>query len=104
MGLCKCYAYQKPFTVRQGTIFEGSHLPPRHWLQVIYLMCASKKGISTRQIQRMLQCSMKTAWHLTHRIRYAMDQDTLLSPLAALASMWTWTRRLLARSMAHLLE
>ncbi len=44
-------------------------------------MCASKKGISTRQIQRMLQCSMKTAWHLTHRIRYAMDQGTLLSPL-----------------------
>ena len=35
-------------------------------------MCASKKGISTRQIQRMLQCSMKTAWHLSHRIREAM--------------------------------
>jgi hypothetical protein len=35
-------------------------------------MCASKKGISTRQVQRMLQCSMKTAWFLTHRIREAM--------------------------------
>jgi orotate phosphoribosyltransferase-like protein len=32
--------------------------------------CASKKGISTRQIQRMLNCSMKTAWFL---IRLAMD-------------------------------
>src|SRR5262249_31155411 len=31
-----------------------------------------KKGISTRQIQRMLRCSMKTAWHLSHRIRAAM--------------------------------
>ena len=36
-------------------------------------MCASKKGIATRQIQRMLNCSMKTAWHLSHRIRLAMD-------------------------------
>jgi transposase-like protein len=72
IGLYKCYACRKPFTVRQGTIFESSHLPLHLWLQVIHLMCASKKGISTRQIQRMLGCSMKTAWFLTHRIREAM--------------------------------
>lgn len=72
-GLKKCYACKKPFTVRQSSIFESSHLPLRLWLQAIHLMCASKKGISTRQLQRMFQCSMKTAWHLTHRIRYAMD-------------------------------
>jgi len=71
-GLCKCYACKKPFTVRMGTIFESSHLALHLWLQVIHLMCASKKGISTRQIQRILNCSMKTAWHLTHRIREAM--------------------------------
>jgi hypothetical protein len=35
-------------------------------------MCSSKKGVSTRQIQRTLQCSMKTAWFMTHRIRFAM--------------------------------
>ena len=51
-----------------GTIFEDSHVPMHLWLQVIHLMCASKKGISTRQIQRMLDCSMKTAWFLGHRI------------------------------------
>jgi hypothetical protein len=74
-GLFKCYAAgcRKPFTVRIGTIFESSHLPLHLWLQVIHLMCASKKGISTRQIQRMLNCSMKTAWFLGHRIRLAMD-------------------------------
>jgi transposase-like protein len=72
IGLRKCYACRGTFTVRIGTIFEDSHLPLRLWLQVIHLMCASKKGISTRQIQRMLQCSMKTAWFLTHRIREAM--------------------------------
>ncbi len=73
-GLCKCYACKKPFTVRMGTIFESSHLPLHLWLQVIHLFCASKKGISTRQIQRMLQCSMKTAWFLGHRIREAMAE------------------------------
>jgi transposase-like protein len=80
MGLRKCYACEAHFTVRVGTIFEGSHLPLHMWLQVIHLMCASKKGISTRQIQRMLSCSMKTAWHLTHRIRAAME-DGGLEPL-----------------------
>lgn len=80
LGLRKCYACSKPFTVRIGTIFEASHLPLHLWLQVIHLMCASKKGISTRQIQRMLQCSMKTAWHLSHRIREAM-KDGEIGPL-----------------------
>jgi transposase-like protein len=74
LGLHKCYACKKPFTVRMGTIFESSHLPLHLWLQVIHLFCASKKGISTRQIQRMLQCSMKTAWFLGHRIREAMTE------------------------------
>ena len=71
-GLRKCYACRKPFTVRIGSIFEDSHLPLRMWLQAIHLLCASKKGISTRQLQRMLGCGMKTAWHLGHRIRFAM--------------------------------
>ncbi|MGE0603133.1 MAG: IS1595 family transposase [Xanthobacteraceae bacterium] len=76
-GLLKCYACKKPFTVRMGTIFESSHLALHLWLQVIHLMCASKKGISTRQIQRMLNCSMKTAWFLGHRIRLAMDPGAI---------------------------
>ncbi len=83
-GLRKCYACRKPFTVRMGSIFEDSHLPLHLWLQVIHLMCASKKGISTRQIQRMLQCSMKTAWHLTHRIRHAMADGGEGGPLGGM--------------------
>ncbi len=73
IGLWKCYACRGQFTVRKGTIFEDSALPLRLWLQAIHLLCASKKGISTRQLQRMLGCGMKTAWHLGHRIRFAMD-------------------------------
>lgn len=76
-GLRKCYACRKPFTVRMGTIFEDSHLPLRLWLQAIHLLCSSKKGISTRQLQRTLGCGMKTAWHLSHRIRFAMDPGSV---------------------------
>ena len=74
IGLYKCYACRKTFTVRINSIFEDSHFPLHLWLQIIHLMCASKKGVSTRQVQRMLQCSMKTAWFLTHRIREAMAE------------------------------
>ena len=75
-GLHKCYVCKQQFTVRIGTIFEDSHLALHLWLQVIHLFCCSKKGIATRQIQRMLNCSMKTAWFLGHRIRLAMDPGT----------------------------
>jgi transposase-like protein len=71
-GLYKCYVCRKPFTVRMGTLFESSHVPLRYWLQAIYLMCASKKGISTRQLHRTFGGSLKTAWFLSHRIREAM--------------------------------
>jgi transposase-like protein len=80
LGLYQCNECKRQFTVRQGTVFESSHLPLHLWLQIMHLMCASKKGISTNQIQRMLSCSMKTAWFLGHRIREAMKDGTL-SPM-----------------------
>jgi hypothetical protein len=64
-----------------GTIFEDSHLPLRLWLQAIHMLCASKKGASTRQLQRTLGCGMKTAWHLGHRIRFAMAPAGDVGPL-----------------------
>jgi hypothetical protein len=60
-----------------GTLFESSHIPLHVWLQAIYLLCSSKKGISTRQLHRTLGGSLKTAWFLTHRIREAMREGTL---------------------------
>jgi transposase-like protein len=71
-GLRKCYECLKTFTVKMGSIFEDSHAPLHLWLQAIHLMCSSKKGISTRQLQRTLGVGMKTAWFMGHRIRFAM--------------------------------
>jgi transposase-like protein len=73
-GLWNCRVCRKPFTVRIGTVFESSHVPMRIWLQAIYLMASSKKGISTRFLQRTLGGSMKTAWFLGHRVREAMTE------------------------------
>ena len=72
IGLYKCYACRKPFTVKMGTVFEASHVPMRMWLQAIYLLSSSKKGISTRQLQRTFGVGLKTAWFMSHRIREAM--------------------------------
>jgi transposase-like protein len=80
-GLRKCYACRKTFTVRVGSIFEDSHFPLHLWLQAIQLICGSKKGISTRQIQRTFNCSMKTAWFLMHRIREIMKPADDSGPL-----------------------
>jgi transposase-like protein len=72
IGVYKCYACRKPFTLKVGTVFESSHIPMRLWLQAIFLIASSKKGISTNQLQRTLGVTIKAAWFMTHRIREAM--------------------------------
>jgi transposase-like protein len=71
-GLWKCYQCRKQFTVKVGTVFEDSHVPMRLWLQAVYLLCSSKKGISSQQLHRTLGVTLKTAWFMSHRIREAM--------------------------------
>ena len=77
IGVYKCYACRKPFTVKVGTVFESSHLPMRLWLQAIFLIASSKKGISTNQLHRTLGITLKAAWFLSHRIRAAMQDGGL---------------------------
>lgn len=74
IGTYKCYQCRKPFTVKVGTIFESSHVPLRHWLQAMFLLASSKKGISANQLTRTLGCTLKTGWFIGHRIREAMSQ------------------------------
>jgi len=81
IGVYKCKDCRKPFTVKVGTIFEDSHIPMRMWLQAIVLMCASKKGISSNQLHRMMGITLKSAWFMSHRIREAMRTGGLLPPV-----------------------
>lgn len=77
IGVHKCYACRKPFTVKVGTIFESSHVALRLWLQAIYLIASSKKGVSANQLHRTLGVTLKTAWFMGHRIREAMREGGL---------------------------
>ena len=76
-GLKKCGDCRKQFTVRHNTIFAESAIPLHKWLQAIHLMVSSKKGISSNQLHRTLEITLKSAWFLSMRIREAMRSDNL---------------------------
>lgn len=80
VGLYRCGPCKRQFTVKIGTAFEDSHVPLNQWLQVVYMMVSSKKGVSSHQVMRTLEVQYKTAWFMTHRIREAM-RPTGASPL-----------------------
>ena len=71
-GLYKCKDCRAQFTVTVGTVFERSKIALNVWLQAMQLMNSSKKGISSKQLERMLGVTYQTAWFMSHRIREAM--------------------------------
>ncbi len=79
--LWKCSECRKKFTVKVGTIFEDSHIPLRKWFLAIYVISAHKKGISSLQLSKDIKITQKSAWHLNHRIRYAMTSKSFLMGL-----------------------
>lgn len=81
--LWKCAACRKQFSVTVGTIFEDSKITLDKWLLAFHLLCSSKKGMSALQIQRMLKLgSYKSAWHMLHRIRWAMAEPAFLERMS----------------------
>lgn len=68
LGTYKCYACRKPFTVKIGTVFEGSHIPLHIWLQAIFLLSSEKQPVSANQLGRVLGVSVKSALYLLERI------------------------------------
>jgi transposase-like protein len=77
----KCADCRKQFSVLTGTIFHGSKIPVRTWLFVVFEMCASKNGVSAREIERKYDLTAKTAWFMLHRIREAMKPGMPLGNL-----------------------
>lgn len=71
-GLIHCNACEQPFTVTVGTVMERSKIPLAKWVLGFHLMAASKKGVSSHQLHRMLGITYKSAWFLSMRIREAM--------------------------------
>jgi transposase-like protein len=72
-GVYKCKDCRKPFSVTVGTVMERSKIPLTKWVLAAHLMASSKKGMSAKQLERMLGVTYETAWFLAHRLREAMD-------------------------------
>jgi len=70
---CNAVGCRHQFSVIAGTIFADTHLPLSTWFKAIGLLCNAKKSISAKQMERDLGVHYRTAWHLNHRIREAMD-------------------------------
>lgn len=79
-GVYCCAACRKQFTVTVGTVFEGSHVPISKWLMAMSIICSSKKSVSSNQLHRMIGVTYKTAWFMTHRIRFAMTPNHWAEP------------------------
>jgi transposase-like protein len=86
IGLWQCNECRKQFTVKVGTVFEHGRIPLHKMLQAAYLLCCSKKGISSHQLHRVLGITYKAAWFLSHRIREAM-RDGSLTPMGGAGEM-----------------
>jgi transposase-like protein len=73
----KCYGGHPvaKFSLKTGTIFEDSPLSLDKWASAVWLISNCKNGISSYEVARHIGISQKSAWHLLHRIRCAMQQS-----------------------------
>ena len=67
----RCRDCRRYFSVKAGTVMEGSPLPLRTWVYAIYLDVTSLKGVSSMKLHRDLGITQKAAWHMQQRIREA---------------------------------
>ena len=82
---CREKACRKRFSVRIGTVMEGTNLSYREWAITICLCLTSLNGVSSMKLHRDLNITQKSAWHLAHRIRegFAMGDDVFSGPVKA---------------------
>jgi len=76
--LWKCYEHhpRPKFSLKVGTIMEDSPLGLDKWLAAMWLIVNCKNGISSCEIARDLGITQKSAWHMAHRIRFALHHGS----------------------------
>ncbi|MBI4516043.1 MAG: transposase [Deltaproteobacteria bacterium] len=70
---CATKHEKRQFSVRVGTIFEDSAVGLNKWLAVIWMLANGRTRISSRQVQRVLGVSQKTAWFMLRRLWLALE-------------------------------
>ena len=74
-GQFDCNDCRHQFSVTAGTYLQDSHLPLWKWVLAVYLMVESDGGVSANRIKHAIGVSYKTAWHLCHRVRAAVQGE-----------------------------
>jgi transposase-like protein len=77
--LWKCKACKRQFSLKVGTILEGSPIGLDKWLVTIWMVANSKEGVSSYELQQTIGVTQKTAWSMINRIRLAMQAATFES-------------------------
>jgi len=70
---CKNEHAKRQFSVKVGSVMEDSPLSISKWLIASWLITNAKNGISSYELGRSIGVSQKSAWHMLHRIRLAMQ-------------------------------
>jgi len=71
----QCKSCKARISLRSGTILESSKLSFMTWYKTIFLLCATKKGFSSKEIQRQLGLKCyEPVWAMVHKLRKAMGQ------------------------------
>ena len=74
----KCKECGRQFSVKLGTIFEDSPIGLDKWLVAMWLLASCKNGISSYEVGRAIGVTQRTAWFMMHRIRVAVQENTLM--------------------------
>ena len=67
---------RRMFSLKTGTVLEGTKLSYQVWAIAIYLMTTGIKGTSSMKLHRDLSVTQKTVWHLAHRLRKTYDEES----------------------------
>ena len=70
---CRTKHAKQKFSLKVGTFYEDSAISLEKWLPATWLLSNCKNGISSYELARALGVTQKSAWHMLHRIRKAME-------------------------------
>ena len=70
-----CMDCKHEMQLRSGTVMQGSHLPVRDWFAAMFLLTATKRAISTKEIQRQIgRKRYQPVWEMVHKLRDVMGK------------------------------
>ncbi len=87
---CREKECRQKFSVLVGTIYENTKIPLTKWFLATYILSVHSKGISSLQLANWLGVTQKTAWHLNHRIRVMLTDNSpeLLEEIVEVDETW----------------